>query len=100
MPRLSPLCAAAAIIAMTIPVAAAQFPDTCRAFATAEVIFVGRVKSAPIMRRISAEPDIEKARLASEAAERDLKAFEALKMPLEIGGGRHIELTIRMVKAR
>ncbi len=100
MPRLSPLYLAAVILAMTTPVAAAQVAEACREFATAEVIFVGRVKSAPITRRISGEQEIEKARVVSDAAERDLKAFEALKMPPEIGEGRHLDLTIRAVKAR
>ena len=99
MPRLFPLCLAAVILAMTTPVAAAQVAEACREFATAEVIFVGRVKSAPIMRRISGEKDIEQARVVSDAAERDLKAFEALKMPPEIGWRRHQELTIRALKA-
>jgi hypothetical protein len=99
MPRLSPLYLAAALLAMTTPVAAAQVAEACREFATAEVIFVGRVKSAPITRRISGEDDIEKARLIKAAAEAELKAFEALKVPPEIGSPRHLDLTVRAVKA-
>ena len=95
MPCLFPLCLAAVILAMTTPVAAAQVAEACREFATAELIFVGRVKSAPITRRLSGEKDIEQARVASDAAERELKAFEALKMPPAIGWRRHLELTIR-----
>ena len=64
------------------------------------MIFVGRVKSAPITRRISGDEDIEKARIAMDAAENELKAFEALKMPPEIGWQRHRDLTIRMGRAR
>ena len=64
------------------------------------MIFVGRVNGAPITRRVSGEDEIEKARVVSEAAERELKAFEALKMPPEIGGGRHQELAIQAVKAQ
>jgi hypothetical protein len=85
---------------MAAPVAANDVAEACREFATAEVIFVGRVKSAPITRRISGEQEIEKARLVMEVAERDLKAFEALKMPSEIGGGRLQELAIQAVKAQ
>jgi len=99
MPRLFPLCLAAVILAMTTPVAAAQVAEACREFATAEVSFVGRVKSAPIMRRISGEKDIERARVVSDAAERDLKAFEALTMPRATGWRRHQELAIRAAKA-
>ena len=82
------------------PVSANDFNDACTAFGSAEVIFVGRVKSAPITRRISGEEEIEKARLIMEAAERELKAFEGLKMPLEIGEQRNRELAIRFVKAQ
>ena len=93
------LCAIVAIAATTTPAAANDFTDACYAFGSAEVIFVGRVKSAPITRRISGEAEIEKARLAMEAAERELKAFEALKIPPEIGWQQLRDLTIRMVKA-
>jgi hypothetical protein len=100
MTRLSPLYVASAILAMTAPVAAAQAADACHAFASAEVIFVGRVNGAPITRRVSGEDDIEKARVIMEAAERELEAFQALKMPPEIGGGRHRELAIQAIKAQ
>jgi hypothetical protein len=100
MPRLFPVSLAIVFLAMTTPVAAAQVAEACREFATAEVIFVGRVKSAPITRRISGEKDIEKARVVSDAAEHDLKAFEALKMPPEIGWRRHQDLSIRALNAR
>ena len=93
------LSASQVILAMTTPVAAAQVAEACREFATAEVIFVGRVKSAPIMRRMSGEKDIEQARVVSDAAERDLKAFEALKMPPEIGWRRLWGASIRAIKA-
>jgi hypothetical protein len=98
MSPLSRLFAAAAIMLTAAP-AAAQVNEACAEFAKAEVIFVGRVKSAPITRRISGEDAIEKARVVKEAAERELKAFEALKFPPEIGGGQHRDLAIRMVKA-
>ena len=84
---------------MAAPAAANDVAEACREFATAEVIFVGRVKSAPITRRISGEQDIEKARVIMEAAERELKAFQALKMPPEISGGRHRELAIQAINA-
>ena len=84
---------------MATPAAANDIAEACREFGTAQVIFVGRVKSAPIMRRISGEQDIEKARLVMDAAERELKAFDALKMPPEIGSTRH-DLAVRAVKAR
>lgn len=58
------------------------------------MIFVGRVKSAPVTRRISGEAEIEKARVAMNAAEAEVKAFEALKMPVEIGRGRYLELQL------
>ena len=93
------LCAIVGVVAATTPVAANDFTDACYAFGSAEVIFVGRVKSAPITRRISGEEEIEKARLAMDAAERELKAFEALKIPSEIGWQQQRDLTIRMVKA-
>ena len=93
------LCAVAAVVAAATPVRGNDLTDACYAFGSAEVIFVGRVKSAPITRRISGENEIEKARLVMEAAERELKAFEALKIPPEIGWERHRDLTIRMVKA-
>ena len=85
---------------LAAPAAANDAAQACREFATTDVIFVGRVKSAPITRRISGEQEIEKARLVSEAAERDLKAFEALKMPPEIGWRRHFELNARAMKAQ
>ena len=85
---------------MAAPVAANDVAEACREFATAEVIFVGRVNGAPITRRVSGEDDIEKARVIMEAAERELKAFQALKMPPEIGGGRHRELAIQAIKAQ
>jgi hypothetical protein len=101
MLRLSHVCAALAMLTVpATPAAEAQVNDICREFGAAEVIFVGRVKSEPITRRISGEQEIEKALVVSDAAERDLKAFEALRMPPEIGGGRHLDLTIRAVKAR
>jgi len=93
------LCAIAAVVAATTPVAANDFTEACDAFGSAEVIFVGRVKSTPITRRVSGEDKIQKARLVMEAAERELKAFEALKIPPEIGWQQHRDLTIRMVKA-
>ena len=99
MPYRSLLCAVAAVVAAATPVSANDLTEACHAFGSAEVIFVGRVKSAPITRRISGENEIEKARLVMEAAERELKAFEALKVPPEIGWQRHRDLTIRMVKA-
>jgi len=84
---------------MTTPLAADQVAEACQQLASAEVIFVGRVSGAPISRRVSGEDDIEKARVMKEAAERELEAFTALKMPPEIGGGRHKDLTVRMLKA-
>jgi len=87
------------MLTMAAPVAA-DVTEACREFATAEVIFVGRVTSAPITRRISGEQDIEKARVIMEAADRELKAFQALKMPHEIGWRRHQELAIQAIKAR
>ena len=99
MRRHCALGVAAVIVATATTVAANDFSEACEQFGSAEVIFVGRVKSAPITRRISAEDEIEKARLAMVAAERDLKAVEALKMPPEIGGGQKRELAIRLIKA-
>jgi hypothetical protein len=100
MPRLFPLHCAVVILTMAAPVAANDVAEACREFATAEVIFVGRVKSAPITRRISNEEAVEKARVVMEAAERDFKAYEALKMPPEIVGGQLRDLAIRMILAR
>lgn len=100
MERHPVICIVAAIFAAAAPVSANDFTEACRAFGTADVIFVGRVKSAPITRRVSGEDAIEKARVVAEAAERELKAFEALNMPPEIGAGRHRELTLQMVRAR
>ena len=85
---------------MVAPAAANDVADACHEFATAEVIFVGRVKSAPITRRVSGEQEIEKARAIRDATERDLKAFEALKMPPEIGWRRHQDLAIQAATAR
>jgi hypothetical protein len=93
------ICAAAVVLTTATPIAANQYADPCYAFGSAEVIFVGRVKSGPITRRVSGEDEIEKARVALAAAEGELKAFEALKMPPEIGWERHRDLTIQMVKA-
>lgn len=96
-----PIISAVAVVLTTaMPISANEFADACHAFGSAEVIFVGRVKGAPITRRISGEDEIEKARLVMDAAERELKAFEALKMPPEIGWQRHRDLTIRMIKAQ
>lgn len=93
--------AAVIVLAATaVPASANDVTDACHAFASADMIFVGRVKSATITRRISGEQEIEKARASSDAAERDLKAFEALKTPPEIGWRRHQELTIRAIKAQ
>jgi hypothetical protein len=99
MSRLIPLLTVAAIVTLPASAAANDPTEACRQFASAEVIFVGRVNGAPITRRVSGEEDIEKARVVKEAAERELKAFEALKMPPEIGWQRHMDLTVRMVKA-
>src|SRR4029450_1043365 len=93
------LCAVVAVVSPAMPVSANDFTEACHSFGSAEVIFVGRGKSAPITRRIAGEEEIEKARLAMEAAERELKAFEALKIPPEIGWQQQRDLTIRMVKA-
>jgi hypothetical protein len=79
--------------------AANDVADACHEFGTAEVIFVGRVKGAPITRRISGEDEIERARAVKDAADRELKAFEALKMPPEIGAAQNRELAIRFVRA-
>ena len=84
---------------LTAAPAAAQVNEACAEFARAEVVFVGRVKSAPITRRISGEDAIEKARVVKEAAEREFKAFDALKIPPAIGGEQHRDLAIRMIKA-
>jgi hypothetical protein len=94
------LCAMAAIVAAATPVSGNDLTDACHAFGSSEVIFVGRVKSAPIKRLISGEQDVENARIVMEAAERDVKAYEALKMPPEIGGGQLRDLVIRMMRAR
>jgi len=99
MERRALIYAVTAILAAVLPATANDVMDACHAFASADVIFVGRVKGAPITRRISGEQEIEKARAMKDAAERDLKQFEALKMPPEIGQSRHLELTIRMIKA-
>ena len=88
------------VLTTAAPISANQFADACHAFGSAEVIFVGRVKGAPFTRRISGEEEIEKARAVAQAAERELKAFEALKMPPEIGWQRHRDLTIQMIKAQ
>jgi hypothetical protein len=93
------ICAAAVVLTTAVPISANQFADPCYAFGSAEIIFIGRVKSAPITRRISGEDEVEKARVALAAAERELKAFEALKMPPEIWWQRHLDLTIQMLKA-
>jgi hypothetical protein len=100
MSQLNPFFAAAVVLTMATPAAANDIADACRQFANAEVIFVGRVKSAPIVRRISGEQEIENARLVMDAAERELKAFEALKMPPEIGATRHYDLAVRAIEAR
>jgi hypothetical protein len=97
---LSLACAVAAIVATATPVVANDLNDACHAFASAEVIFIGRVKSAPTMRHVSGEAEVEKARALKEAAERDFKAYEALNMSPEIGGGRLRDLVVRMVEAR
>jgi hypothetical protein len=99
--RLHPfLCATAAVVAAATPVSANDPTDACHAFGSAEVIFIGRVKSAPITRRISGEEDVERARVVMEAAEHDLKAYEALKMPPQIGGDQLRDLVVRMMRAR
>src|SRR5918995_4319121 len=98
MSPLSRLFAVAAIIITSAP-AAAQVNEACAEFARAEVVFVGRAKSAPITRRISGEDAIEKARVVKDAAEREFKAFYALKIPPEIGAEQLRDLTIRMIKA-
>lgn len=100
MRRSSLIYAVLAIVAAATSVAAQDVEDACHAFGSSEVIFVGRVKSAPITRRISGEEGIEKARILMDAAERELKAFEALKMPPEIGATRHYDLTVRAIRAR
>jgi hypothetical protein len=100
MPRRAPVSIALLMLAMPTNVVANDIEEACQNLARAEVIFVGRVKSAPIMRRISGEDAIEKVRIVMEAAERDLKAFEALKMPPEIGQQRNIDLAVRAIKAR
>jgi hypothetical protein len=99
MERRAVLYAVIAFLSAVPPATGNDVTDACHAFASADVIFVGRVKGAPFMRRISGEQEIEKARALKDAAERELKEFEALKMPPEIGSSRLKELTIRMVKA-
>jgi hypothetical protein len=98
MSSVSRLFAAAAIMMAAAP-AVAQVNDACAEFARAEVVLVGRAKSAPITRRISGEDAIERARVVKDAAGREFKAFDALKIPPEIGGGQHRDLAIRMIKA-
>ena len=93
------LLCTAIMLASTSAAVANDVADACHEFGRAEVIFVGRVKSAPITRRISGEAEIEKARAVKNAAERELHAFESLKVPPEIGAERHRDLTIRMLKA-
>lgn len=100
MPRLSYVYGALVMLSMPATAIANDVDEACRNFARAEVIFVGRVKSAPITRRISGDEKIEKARIAMDAAEHELKAFEALKMPPEIGWQQHRDLSMRMVRAR
>src|SRR5688500_13000316 len=98
MTPLSRLFAAVAILMTSVP-AVAQVNEACAEFARAEVVFVGRAKSAPITRRISGEDAIENARVVKDAAEREFKAFDALKIPPEIGGEQHRDLAVRMIKA-
>ena len=98
MARSPHLCTALAML--ILPATAMAQDDACTNFARAEMIFVGRVKAAPFVRRISGDDDIEKARIAMEAAENEFKAFDALKMPPEMGSERKRDLAIRMIKAR
>jgi hypothetical protein len=98
MRRLAPAYAALALFSTPTHVTANE--EACHNLGRAEMIFVGRVKSAPITRRISGDEQIDKARVVMEAAERELKAFEALKIPPEIGFEQHRDLSMRMVKAR
>jgi hypothetical protein len=56
------LLCSAIMLAAASAAAANDVADACHEFGRAEVIFVGRVKSAPITRRISGEVEIEKAR--------------------------------------
>jgi hypothetical protein len=100
MPHLRHVYAALIMLAIPADVIANDVHEACQNLARAEVIFVGRVKSSPITRRVSGEEKIDKARIAMEAAERELQAFQALKMPLEIGGGRLRDLSVRAIEAR
>jgi hypothetical protein len=88
------------MVAIATSAAAQDLADACDAFGSSEVIFVGRVKPATITRRVSGDDAIEKAQSVADAAERELKAFEAQKTPRELGANRHRELTLQMLRAR
>ena len=88
------------MIATATPASADDFVDACHDFGSAEVVFIGRAISAPITRRVSADREIEKARLAFTAAEHELNAFIALNLPPEIGRARGEALARQATGAR
>lgn len=78
------LSATAAIVAAPSIAAADDFADACRRFASARIVFVGRVTAPPVRRHVPAQEQIDRIRRKWSEADADMAKRKLWPVPLDL----------------
>jgi hypothetical protein len=90
---------AAAMLATPSATEANDFADTCRQFAAARVVFIGRVTSAPVRRHVPTQVQIEEMRRKWSEADTDMAKRKIWPIPTDlVVTPMHVETAFRSVE--